>query len=48
MLEIGKQWDQASADVSEAIDFLEYYAREMERLGKAGQQTPAVAPGGKE
>jgi RHH-type proline utilization regulon transcriptional repressor/proline dehydrogenase/delta 1-pyrroline-5-carboxylate dehydrogenase len=33
VLEIGKQWDQAYADVSEAIDFLEYYAREMIRLG---------------
>lgn len=33
VLEIGKQWDQASADVAEAIDFLEYYAREMVRLG---------------
>ena len=33
VLEIGKQWDQASADVAEAIDFLEYYAREMIRLG---------------
>jgi RHH-type proline utilization regulon transcriptional repressor/proline dehydrogenase/delta 1-pyrroline-5-carboxylate dehydrogenase len=32
VLEIGKQWDQASADVAEAIDFLEYYAREMIRL----------------
>ncbi|HTZ40933.1 MAG TPA: proline dehydrogenase family protein, partial [Syntrophales bacterium] len=31
--EIGKQWDQASADVAEAIDFLEYYARQMKRLG---------------
>ena len=34
VLEVGKQWDQAHADVSEAIDFLEYYAREMIRLGK--------------
>ena len=34
ILEIGKQWDQASADVTEAIDFLEYYAREMIRLGR--------------
>ncbi len=34
VLEIGKQWDQASADVAEAIDFLEYYASEMKRLGK--------------
>ncbi len=33
VLEIGKQWDQASVDVAEAIDFLEYYAREMVRLG---------------
>ncbi len=34
VLEIGKQWDQAYGDVAEAIDFLEYYAREMNRLGK--------------
>ena len=34
VLEVGKQWDQAHADVAEAIDFLEYYAREMIRLGK--------------
>ncbi|MCJ2163096.1 MULTISPECIES: proline dehydrogenase family protein [unclassified Pseudodesulfovibrio] len=33
VLEVGKQWDQAHADVAEAIDFLEYYAREMIRLG---------------
>jgi RHH-type proline utilization regulon transcriptional repressor/proline dehydrogenase/delta 1-pyrroline-5-carboxylate dehydrogenase len=34
ILEVGKQWEQACADVAEAIDFLEYYAREMERLGQ--------------
>jgi RHH-type transcriptional regulator, proline utilization regulon repressor / proline dehydrogenase / delta 1-pyrroline-5-carboxylate dehydrogenase len=34
VLEIGKQWDQAYADVTEAIDFLEYYAREMIRYGE--------------
>jgi RHH-type proline utilization regulon transcriptional repressor/proline dehydrogenase/delta 1-pyrroline-5-carboxylate dehydrogenase len=33
-LEVGKQYDQAQADVAEAIDFIEYYAREMIRLGK--------------
>ncbi|XPV75285.1 MAG: L-glutamate gamma-semialdehyde dehydrogenase [Desulfovibrio sp.] len=33
VLEVGKQWDQAHADVAEAIDFLEYYAREAIRLG---------------
>ncbi|MBI9079038.1 MAG: proline dehydrogenase family protein [Pseudodesulfovibrio sp.] len=34
VLEVGKQWDQAHADVAEAIDFMEYYAREMIRMGK--------------
>jgi len=34
VLEIGKQWDQAYADVTEAIDFLEYYAREMIKMGQ--------------
>ena len=33
-LEAGKQWSQACLDVGEAIDFLEYYAREMVRLGE--------------
>ncbi|MCK9226304.1 MAG: L-glutamate gamma-semialdehyde dehydrogenase [Syntrophorhabdaceae bacterium] len=43
VLEIGKQWDQAHADVAEAIDFFEYYAREMVRLGK--KRTMGSAPG---
>lgn len=30
--EVGKPWRQADADVVEAIDFCEYYAREMLRL----------------
>jgi len=34
--EAGKTWPEADADVSEAIDFCEYYAREMQRL--AGPQ----------
>lgn len=34
VLEVGKQWDQAYADAGEAIDFLEYYAHEMMRLGE--------------
>jgi RHH-type transcriptional regulator, proline utilization regulon repressor / proline dehydrogenase / delta 1-pyrroline-5-carboxylate dehydrogenase len=29
VFEVGKQWEQACADVSEGIDFLEYYARQM-------------------
>jgi len=33
VLEVGKQWDQAYNDVAEAIDFLEYYAREAVRIG---------------
>ncbi|MBC7963664.1 MAG: bifunctional proline dehydrogenase/L-glutamate gamma-semialdehyde dehydrogenase, partial [Steroidobacteraceae bacterium] len=33
VLEIGKQWDQAHGDVCEAIDFLEFYARESIRYG---------------
>lgn len=33
VLEVGKQWDQAYNDVGEAIDFLEYYAREAVRFG---------------
>jgi RHH-type proline utilization regulon transcriptional repressor/proline dehydrogenase/delta 1-pyrroline-5-carboxylate dehydrogenase len=34
VLEVGKQWDQAYADVTEAIDFLRYYAQEMTRLSQ--------------
>jgi len=34
--EAGKSWAEAEADVSEAIDFCDYYAREMSRL--AGPQ----------
>ena len=30
--EVGKAWYEADADVCEAIDFLEYYAREMIRI----------------
>jgi 1-pyrroline-5-carboxylate dehydrogenase len=31
--EVGKNWAEADADVAEAIDFLEFYGREMIRLG---------------
>ena len=33
VLECGKNWVEADADTAEAIDFLEFYAREMMRLG---------------
>jgi RHH-type proline utilization regulon transcriptional repressor/proline dehydrogenase/delta 1-pyrroline-5-carboxylate dehydrogenase len=32
-LESGKTWREANGDVDEAVDFLEYYGREMLRLG---------------
>ncbi len=32
--EAGKSWTESDADVAEAIDYLEYYGREMIRLGK--------------
>ena len=41
--EAGKTWPEAEADVSEAIDFCEYYAREMLRL--AGPQPVVQLPG---
>jgi 1-pyrroline-5-carboxylate dehydrogenase len=31
--EVGKNWAEADADTAEAIDFLEFYAREMMRFG---------------
>ena len=33
--EAGKGWREADGDVAEAIDFLEFYAREMRRLAKS-------------
>jgi 1-pyrroline-5-carboxylate dehydrogenase len=41
--EAGKTWPEAEADVSEAIDFCEYYAREMLRL--AGPHRTHQLPG---
>src|SRR5262249_59956820 len=43
--EAGKTWPEAEADVSEAIDFCEYYALEMERL--SGPQPVSQLPGEK-
>ncbi|MGH9101837.1 MAG: bifunctional proline dehydrogenase/L-glutamate gamma-semialdehyde dehydrogenase, partial [Acidimicrobiales bacterium] len=36
VLEAGKPWAEADGDVCEAIDFCEYYAREMRRLEAGG------------
>ncbi len=42
ILEAGKPWPEADADVSEAVDFCRYYAAEMRRLapGRTTQPTP--------
>ena len=42
-LEAGKQWTEAYLDVAEAIDFLEYYAREMRQL--AAPRRLGIVPG---
>jgi len=34
VLEVGKSWPEADADTAEAIDFLEFYAREMLRYDR--------------
>src|SRR3989442_13557645 len=34
VLEVGKSWVEADADVAEAIDFAEFYAREMIRYSR--------------
>jgi 1-pyrroline-5-carboxylate dehydrogenase len=43
VFEAGKTWIEAEADVSEAIDFCEYYAREMLRL--SGPRPVCQLPG---
>jgi len=43
--EVGKTWPEADADIAEAIDFAEFYAREMVRL--AGRQPVTPVPGEK-
>ena len=35
--EVGKNWKEADGDVAEAIDYLEYYGREMVKLSKGGR-----------
>lgn len=44
--EAGKSWPEAEAETCEAIDFCEYYAREMLRLG--GPQAIVQLPGEKD
>jgi 1-pyrroline-5-carboxylate dehydrogenase len=40
VLEEAKSWSEADADTAEAIDFCEFYAREMERLAQPQPLTP--------
>lgn len=40
--EVGKSWPEADADVAEAIDFAEFYAREMLRLAGPQPLTPVA------
>ncbi|GAC1592065.1 MAG: L-glutamate gamma-semialdehyde dehydrogenase [Candidatus Velthaea sp.] len=41
VLEVGKTWIEADADTAEAIDFLEYYAREALRLSNPPPLVPS-------
>ena len=43
VFESGKNWSESQLDINEAIDFLEYYGREMIRLSKP--QATAQIPG---
>lgn len=38
--EVGKSWAEADGDVAEAIDFLEFYARDMLRISQPQPLTP--------
>ncbi|AUS09855.1 L-glutamate gamma-semialdehyde dehydrogenase [Laceyella sacchari] len=40
VLEAGKSWPEADADTAEAIDFMEFYGREMIRLSERQPLTP--------
>ncbi|HWP43767.1 MAG TPA: aldehyde dehydrogenase family protein, partial [Blastocatellia bacterium] len=40
VLEVGKSWVEADADVAEAIDFADFYAREMVRYSREQPLTP--------
>jgi 1-pyrroline-5-carboxylate dehydrogenase len=43
VFEVSKNWAEADADISETIDFFEFYAREALRFAKA--ETPIQLPG---
>lgn len=43
--EVGKSWAEADADTAEAIDFMEFYAREALRYSRTQPLTPSPLPG---
>jgi 1-pyrroline-5-carboxylate dehydrogenase len=47
ILEVGKSWPEADGDTAEAIDFLEFYAREMLRWGSPSAHPLTPNPGEK-
>lgn len=46
--ESGKNWAEADADTAEAIDFMEYYAREMIRLSETSIHQPLTKVAGED
>jgi 1-pyrroline-5-carboxylate dehydrogenase len=44
VLEVGKSWAEADADTAEAIDFLEYYARQIVRIADSSHLLTASQP----
>lgn len=40
VLEVGKSWDEADGETAEAVDLLEWYARQMLRLAEPAELTP--------
>lgn len=48
VFESGKNWAEADADTAEAIDFMEFYAREMVRLDQINEHQPLTKIQGEE
>lgn len=48
VLEAGKNWAEADADTAEAIDFMEFYAREMIRLSETNIHHPLTRIAGED
>ncbi len=44
VLEVGKSWMEADADTAEAIDFLEYYARQVVRISDMSDMLTVYQP----